>query len=201
MRRTLKNGVIALIGLPFLLFLVTQFQYVPVSLTVGWCSYDWTSPSTYSSRLSPLKEQAFELDGDAALVCYGSPSARQRKVFGGMVRPNRLWRFGANEPTRFYTTTDVNFGGLPLKAGRYSLYALPGESEWEIFVNESVWHWGNMITRDVRQQEVGSITVPIDSTADFVESFTIEVSEHSPGKNLMSVMWEHTRVDIPISTR
>src|SRR3989440_1574452 len=41
-----------------------------------------------------------------------------------------VWRAGANEATMFQVTDDVLINGQPLKAGTYSLEAVPGEDEW-----------------------------------------------------------------------
>src|ERR1051325_8595464 len=42
---------------------------------------------------------------------------------------NHVWRAGANEATMFQVTDDVLINGQPLKAGTYSLAAIPGRSE------------------------------------------------------------------------
>ena len=50
-------------------------------------------------RVSPRDSVPFEVGGRAALLCFGRPSARGRRVFGDLVPYGELWRLGANEPT------------------------------------------------------------------------------------------------------
>lgn len=177
----------------FIFFVATGYHYIPVDTTIGKCIMDYTSPSTYAYRPSPLMSHGFEVNGKEVLVCYGSPSAKGRKVFGSMVRYDRLWRTGANEPTRIYTTTDMVLGEVVIPKGRYSIYTIPRENEWEVFISESTFHWGNVITEGVREQEIGSFVIETTPTNSFVESLTIR----SQNEKLI-MEWENTRVEIPV---
>ena len=191
--------IIAILSIP-VFFFATGMSYVPVGVSLGPCLMDYTSPQTYmGKRPSPLKEERFNMGDGEVLICYGSPSARSRTVFGGIVEYNSLWRFGANEPTRLYTNTDMMFGDLPLQKGRYSIYATVQENEWELFVSTSTNHWGNWITQDVRDLEIGSIKVPVDSTAAYVESFTIESIGNTSDQKELIISWEQSKLVVPIS--
>jgi hypothetical protein len=53
-----------------------------------------------------------------------------------------VWRAGANEATTFQVTNDVLINGQPLKAGTYSLQAIPGKDEWTIIFNNDPGQWG-----------------------------------------------------------
>src|SRR3954468_15879078 len=46
-------------------------------------------------------------DGKTITVDYSMPSMNHRKIFGGLVPFNEVWRTGANEATTFVPTTDV----------------------------------------------------------------------------------------------
>ncbi|RNC85827.1 MAG: DUF2911 domain-containing protein [Balneola sp.] len=193
--RKLKFILFGLLPFSILIFFVaTGYHHVPVDMTLGSCIKDYTSPSTYMKRPSPLQTLDFELEGDRVLVCYGSPSARERKVFGGIVPYDRLWRFGANEPTRLYTSTDLVIGEVVVPKGRYSVYAIPGEYSWEVFISTSTFHWGNVINRSVRENEIGSFDIQPESNDSFVESFTIRFEEAE-----LLVEWENTRLRIPVT--
>ncbi len=194
-RKALKFTLFGLIPFSMLIFFVaTGYHYVPVDMTLGSCIMDYTSPSTYMERSSPLQTLDLELEGDRVLVCYGSPSARERKVFGGIVPYDRLWRFGANEPTRLYTSTDLVIGEVVVPKGRYSVYAIPGENSWEVFISTSTFHWGNVINRGVREQEIGSFDIQPEYNNTFVESFTIRFEDAE-----LLVEWENTRLRIPVT--
>jgi len=139
--------------------------------------------------------------GDArGELCYGRPSLRGRTGFGELVPYGELWRLGANEPTRLYLDESVILAGIPLSAGRYSLYAIPRPKVWTILVSRSVTHWGNDISPAVRSREVGRASLPVESLEQPVESLTVTVDRGSdPGRVGLVFSWERTRVTIPIT--
>jgi DUF2911 family protein len=55
---------------------------------------------------------------------------------------NHVWRAGANEATLFQVTDDVLINGQPLKAGSYSLEAIPTKDDWTIIFNNDPGQWG-----------------------------------------------------------
>ncbi len=172
--------------------------WLPVSVAVGPCLRDWTSPSSYARRVSPLATVDFAVGGDPVRVCYGRPSARGRQVFDSLVPFGALWRTGANEPTRLFTRGPIRIGEIELAPGRYSLYTEPGPGAWRVFVSRSTFHWGNAIDAGVRAREVGSLTVPVEELPVPVETFTIR-PEPAAGDTVRLVLeWEQTRVALPI---
>jgi tetratricopeptide (TPR) repeat protein len=66
----------------------------------------------------------------------------ERKPGEPIVPYNHVWRAGANEATVFQVTDDVLINGQPLKAGTYSLQAIPGKDEWTIIFNGDPGQWG-----------------------------------------------------------
>ena len=144
-------------------------------------------------RLSPLQELRFTAGGGDALLCYGAPSARERVVMGELVPFGEPWRAGANEPTTLHLSAGATVGGVALMPGSYSLYATPGESEWEFHLNSNFERWGIPIDETVRATEVGSFSATPSATAEMVEMMTFE---HVDGALRLS--WENTQVDIPL---
>lgn len=170
----------------------------PTSAALGPCLKDWTSPSSYTPRSSPLKTLDFSVGSVNARLCYGAPSARGRELFGpsGIVPFGQLWRMGANEPTRLFIDGPIRFGDVDLEAGRYSLYAQPTAGAWQLFLSRSTWHWGNMITSGVRAQEEGSFSAP--ATRDEMHH---EVLRYAYEESSLVLMWGLTRLEMPISER
>lgn len=66
----------------------------------------------------------------------------ERKPGEPIVPYGHVWRAGANEATLFQVTDDVLINGQPLKAGTYSLAAIPGKDEWTIIFNNDPGQWG-----------------------------------------------------------
>ena len=144
-------------------------------------------------RQSPLQELRFSTGGGDALLCYGAPSARGREIMGGLVPFDAPWRVGANEPTTLHLSAATSVGGVTVGAGSYSLYATPGESEWEFHLNSNFDRWGIPIDAEVRATEVGSFSATPSATAEMVEMMTFE---HVDGALRLS--WENTQIDIPV---
>jgi hypothetical protein len=153
------------------------------------------------SRKSPLDSITFHVQGSPVKICYGRPSARGRAIFGALVPYGELWRTGANEPTMIHTSVAIKVAGIELAPGSYSLYTIPGESEWVVIVNRSTSQWGHesRYTADVEAQEVARAKVEAGTTGEHVETLTIEARAASRGNAVVTLEWERTRVEIPIS--
>jgi hypothetical protein len=176
---------------------VTGVSVLPASLVLGPCLKDLTSPVSYRARLSPLGSVDLRVGSRVVRLCYGRPAMRGRTVFGGLVPWESLWRMGANEPTRLYTGHAVTLAGLPLPAGRYSLYAIPHADHWEVFVSRSTLHWGNQISATVRGQEVGRVSLPVERLTVPVETLTVH-ADSAGGSAAFRLEWEATRILLPL---
>ncbi len=156
-----------------------------------------------AGRASPYDSTRFTLDGGDVLVCYGRPSARGRTMLGGENVPyGRLWRTGANEPTILHVSVPASVAGVAVEPGSYSLYTIPGETEWTVIVNRAIDQWGHesSYTPEVEAQEVGRGTVAAERVEEAVEQFTIRAEPAEGGATLL-LEWEHTRVPIPVLGR
>ncbi len=153
------------------------------------------------TRLSPLDSVSFTIEDGPVKICYGRPSAKGRAVMDSLVPYGQLWRTGANEPTMIHTSVALDIAGIEVEPGTYSLYTVPGESEWQVIVNRSTSQWGreNNYSDEVRAQEVGRATVRAGSTGEFVETFTISAIDGESGGVSVVLEWENTRVAIPVS--
>jgi hypothetical protein len=150
-------------------------------------------------RKSPLDSLTFQVGNQPVKVCYGRPSSRGRVMLGGRDIPyGKLWRTGANEPTIFFTPIPLQVAGIAVPPGTYSLYTVPGQTEWEIIVNHSISQWGkeDQYTDKVKAQELGRAKVKRESVAAPIETFTIRAEPDGNNANLV-LEWEKTRVKIP----
>jgi hypothetical protein len=152
-------------------------------------------------RKSPLDSTSFTVGGNAVKVCYGRPSLRGRQMLGGEAVPfGQIWRTGANEPTMIHTAGPITVAGLKVPPGSYSLYTVPGKTEWEVVVNRSTSQWGEEsgYTDEVRKQELGRAKVKAEAMASPVEQFTIRAEPARGDAKELVLEWEKTRVRIPI---
>jgi hypothetical protein len=172
---------------------------LPTSVALGPCGRDWTSPSSYLPRSSPTRSEVFAVGEVNAKICYGSPAAKEREIFGALVPWGELWRLGANEPTRLFVDGAIDLAGVELGPGRYSIYAIPHEERWQLFVSSSLFHWGNAITASVRDREVGSAELLVAPSVDHVEELELVWQADDAERGELVVRWQTTSVAIPIS--
>ncbi len=152
-----------------------------------------------TKKHSPEKTAQYEAAGISLTVNYSSPSKKGREIFGGLVPYDQVWRTGANEPTTFTTTHDIQVGGKPLPAGTYSLWTVPGREIWTLIFNDEVPDWGVTLlsggkktTRDP-DNDVIQVAVPTLSLPTPVEDFTIEFDIISSQVH-MRLAWDRTEV-------
>ena len=155
----------------------------------------------YTKSFSPEDQVKFE-DGDLKItIVYNRPSKKGRVIFGELVPYDKVWRTGANEATTFETTKDLTFGDKPLKAGKYSLWTIPGEQTWTILFNSESGQWGVGFDGEANRnpaKDVISVEVPSVTIDKEVEQFTIEVGNMGEDHEL-TFIWDKTVVALPFS--
>ena len=156
------------------------------------------SADKLAERPSPLDSIAGQIDGGTMKLCYSRPSARGRKVMGGLVPFDQPWRLGANEATSIDVPFPAEIAGVRVKPGTYTLYAIPGASKWRIVVNRGVQRWGVPINSEVRAGDVGAGTATTESLGAPVETLTLKFAPAAGNATELMVEWENTRVRIPI---
>jgi hypothetical protein len=142
----------------------------------------WGDPPAGASTTAATLDDASARAKDAVIVPYG-----------------HVWRAGANEATQFAVTDDVMINGQPLKAGTYSLHAIPGKDEWTIIFNSDAGQWGSF-TYD-EKKDVLRVKAKPQMASDSQEwlQYTFDlVGETSAQVNLR---WERLRVPFTVEVR
>jgi hypothetical protein len=80
--------------------------------------------------------------GVTVVVEYGRPSVNGRAIWGALVPYGQVWRTGADEATTITFDQAVAIEGQPLAAGTYSLFTIPGQTEWTVIFNKTAQQWG-----------------------------------------------------------
>lgn len=137
--------------------------------------------------------------GDSEIqVAYARPLTRGRKIFGGLVPFDSLWRTGAAECTTLKLKEDVVIGDKKMVAGKYALFTIPRADEWTIILNSDVSLHG--IFGYSEQKDVHRFTVKPIKTDRFYETFTIEINDiNAKGEGFLNLIWENTIVPIPLN--
>ena len=150
-----------------------------------------------SKRPSPPGTATGKVKEATITINYSSPSVKGRKIWGDLVPFDKVWRAGANEATIFETDKDIKVEGKTLAAGKYSLYAIPGEKEWTIIFNSATGQWG--INRDGSTTEdpakdVLRVMVKPKKSASFNEKLVYNVDDKG-----FVLLWEN--VEVPVSLK
>lgn len=128
-------------------------------------------------------------------VVYSRPAKKGREVFGVLEQFDKVWRLGANENTEISFAKTVTIGDKKIKAGTYSLFAIPTKNSWTIIVNKQTDRWGAFSYDEAN--DVTRIVVPTTKTEKVVENFSITFADSTEGANLF-MAWDTTQVMLPI---
>ncbi|WP_217631583.1 DUF2911 domain-containing protein [Pedobacter hartonius] len=145
-------------------------------------------------RTSPATVAKGAINGAAVTISYSSPAVKGRKIWGELVPYDKTWRAGANEATIFETDKPLKIRGQSLPAGKYSLYAVPGEKSWKIIFNSETGQWGikrgGETTADPAKNVLTVMAKPMKS-ASFNERLTYVIS-----KSGFELLWENLAVPV-----
>jgi|TARA_B110000503_G_scaffold129031_1_gene200813 hypothetical protein len=129
---------------------------------------------------------------------YNRPSVRGRLIFGptkeALLPYGVYWRLGANESSTIEFTKDVQFNELPVGAGKYKIYAVPGADFFEISLNKDWDTWGAAepdYSQDLVKTRVEVAKNPL------VELFTMELKQSDDLINL-DIYFADVKLQIPI---
>lgn len=149
-----------------------------------------------SKRASPPETATGTVSGSHVTINYSSPAVKGRKIWGGLVPYDKVWRLGANEATIFETSKNITVEGKKLAAGKYSLYAIPGEKEWTFIFNSKTGQWGIKMdgsTTEDPANDVLRVMAKPEKSSKFNERMKIDIN-----KNGFVVEWENLKVPVSI---
>ena len=150
-------------------------------------------------QASPLASVKEKVGVTGVSIEYSRPSARERKIFGGLVPYGEVWRTGANAATKITFSTDVTLGGAAVPAGSYALFTIPGEGEWTVILSKVVdGQWGSY-SYNPKDDQARVKVKPVAMAAP-LETMTIELQDMRAGKANLVIAWEKTRVPVEIDT-
>jgi hypothetical protein len=152
-----------------------------------------------TSRPSPPAKAECKLAGGKSVtVDYSSPRAKGRKVFGGIVPFDKVWRAGANEATTFVTDTDLTVGGTSVPTGSYTLFAIPNESKWTLIISKTTGEWGTNYSGP--SADLARVDMKVSKLPSPEENFTIAFDQGGPSCT-MRMDWETTRASIVVAKK
>jgi hypothetical protein len=136
------------------------------------------------------------IGGDTLAVDYGRPLARGRKLLGGVIPYDFVWRTGANAATQFTTSAPITLAGIAVPAGTYSLWTVPrANGSADLIVNKQNGQWGTDYdgTRDL-----GTSRMQTETPSAPVEQFTITIVGADDKHGTLAIAWGPFRWTAPI---
>lgn len=151
--------------------------------------------AAFSNPALAQKSPRVTAEGKDVKVAYGQPSKKGRVIFGGLEPYGKVWRTGANEATEITFTKDATFGGKSIKAGTYTLFTIPGETEWTVILNPELKQFGAFGYDKIKDKDALRVTVPAKKLNDVVEKLTLRFTP----ANALIIEWDQTQVEVPIT--
>ena len=148
---------------------------------------------------SPLAKVTQDVGLTKVDLEYSRPSARGRKIFGDLVPFGEMWRTGANASTKITVGDDMMVGTSKLPKGTYALYTTPGQNEWQVIFYKNTT-FGGTPGKDFNESDVvARYTAKTTVLKDPVETFTINFNNLRNNGADLDIMWETTKVSIPLT--
>ena len=160
-------------------------------LFAGLMAFTFSAQAQKTSK-SPAAKTQGTVGSATITIDYSQPSARERKVMGGLVPYGQVWRTGANNATVFTVDQNVKIEGQTLPAGKYALFTIPGQDEWVIIFNKKYDQWGAFNYNE--EDDALRVSVQPEQSAQFVEAFTIGVDG-----GVVNLAWENTNVKFRVT--
>lgn len=152
-----------------------------------------------NSKKPPLSPPAQAMltfaDGNTVQIDYSRPSMRSRKIFGGLVPYDQVWRTGANAATSLKTSVDLMIGGTKVPKGSYTIYSLPGMNSWQLIINKQTGQWG---TEYNQAQDLARIPMKVSQRSSGLEMFTISFDKMGGDAATLKLEWENTTASVDV---
>ena len=162
-----------------------------VALSGGFAAADLDLP-----RPSPFAKVIQDVGLTTITVDYSSPGVKGRKIWGGLVPYDKMWRTGANRATKVTFSRDVTFAGKAVPAGTYALFTIPTKADWTVVLSKRADQAGT--GRDYKQEE-DLLRVQLRPKAvPFRERLTFLFADFTDDKTTLDLEWEKLRLSIPI---
>jgi hypothetical protein len=119
-----------------------------------------------------------------------------RKIYGGLVPYDKVWRTDANEATTLVPNTNVDVGGIKVVAGSYTLFTLPAPKQWTLIISKKTGEWG--IPYPGESEDLARVPMRSEELSAPVEQFTISFERTAPEACTLRMDWETTRAEVAV---
>lgn len=148
---------------------------------------------------SPMDMASYPTDykdaNKTARIIYGRPQLKGRSL-SELAPDGKVWRMGANEAAEVTFYKDVQFGDTKIKAGSYTLFAIPEKDSFTIIISKDLNVWGAYTYNE--KNDVARLKVPFTTANDSLEAFSMVFTKADKGI-ILNLGWDKVRVAIPFT--
>jgi hypothetical protein len=167
-------------------------------LILGFVSQSAAQDYLKKLRVSPKTEVMQVVGLTKVTISYSRPGVKGRKIWGGLVPYDKVWRAGADEATKITFSSDVKIEGKKLSAGSYGFFVIPAKKEWLVIFNKVADQWG-AFTYNEAEDAIRLKMKP--KTAEFEEWLKYEVTKTGDYSANLSLHWEKQKVVLKVDTK
>lgn len=149
-------------------------------------------------RISPKASISQTVGFTDVTISYSRPGVKGRKIWGGLVPYDKVWRAGANEATKITFSTDVTIEGKKLAKGSYGFFAIPGKNEWTLIFNKVADQWGAFEYNEA--EDALRINVKPEK-GNFTEWLRYEITKTSDSTAVVSLLWDKLKVPFKLEVK
>jgi hypothetical protein len=193
-----------------------RFTLIALAVTLAFTLPAVGQTRSISSRISPHEVVSAHIGsrgGPLVMIVYGRPYSKDpktgeiRKIWGGLVPFDKVWRTGADEATLMITAKPIVIGDTTIPAGAYTLFTLPkADGTAKLIINKKIGQWGIPYNEDKeKDNELARIDLQkAPAPATQVDQFTMSiepdtVTAGASGGAMIKMVWENTAFAMPFT--
>ena len=129
-------------------------------------------------------------------ITYHRPLVNGRKVWGGLVPYDQVWRAGANENTTIAFSDAVSVEGEMLPKGTYGLHMIPGTEQWTVIFSKNSSAWGSFTYK----QDEDALRVKVKAQpSEMHEALTYDFEDLKADSAAIVMRWEKLAAPFRVS--
>lgn len=175
-------------------------KYVMLAL-LGQSIFSFSQAQVNMPAPSPTQTIVQDFGMGKIELTYSRPGIKGREMFGTnteLAPLGRAWRTGANAATRIHFTDNITIGGTKLDTGRYVIYTVPGQNQWDVVLSKGTAYPGSEGFKE--SDDVVRVKAPAKKIAEKVETLTMQFANIKNESCDLVIRWGNTEVALPIST-
>jgi hypothetical protein len=150
---------------------------------------------TLATGQQALQEASVKMSGKTVTVKYSAPSMGGRKIFGGVVPFNQVWRAGAGAAA-FHTDADLEVQGLSVPKGDYTLFVLVDSLEWQLIISKQT---GAQASSYNPQMDLGRVPMDMKKAGAPIENLRMTLTSFGSVAGKLELAWENTIASVPFN--